>query len=69
MTREWLKVTEPTLFKVKLLEQTAYNDEGDILNIKLVDEEGNIYYYDYIFNNHILISSRMIYFCTYKQII
>ena len=38
---------EPTLFKVKLLEQTAYNNEGDTLNIKLVDEEGNIYYYDY----------------------
>lgn len=37
---------EPTLFKVKLLEQTAYNDDGNILNIKSVDEEGNIYYYD-----------------------
>lgn len=37
---------EPTLFKVRLLERTAYNDEGDILNVKMVDELGYIYYYD-----------------------
>lgn len=37
---------EPTLFRVRLLVDTAYNDEFDILNIKSVDNEGNIYYYD-----------------------
>ena len=37
---------EPTLFKVELLEGTAYNDEGDILRVKAVDEDGTIYYYD-----------------------
>jgi hypothetical protein len=37
---------EPTLFKVRLLESTAYNDVGDILNVKMVDELGSIYYYD-----------------------
>ena len=37
---------EPTLFKVKLLISTAYNDSGDILKIKLEDKNGDIYYYD-----------------------
>lgn len=37
---------EPTLFKVRLLEQMAYNDIGDILRIKFIDEKGNVYYYD-----------------------
>lgn len=37
---------ETTIFKVRLLENTAYNDAGDILNVKMVDEDKNIYYYD-----------------------
>lgn len=37
---------EPTLFKVELLESTFGNDVGDKLNIKEVDKDGNIYYYD-----------------------
>ena len=40
------RIKEPTLFKVKLLDDTAYNSFGDILNVKMVDEEGSIYYYD-----------------------
>jgi len=37
---------EPTLFKVELLEDTAYNSKFDILNIKAVGEDGCVYYYD-----------------------
>lgn len=40
------KVKEPTLFFVELLETTAYNSIGDILKVKAVDDDGNIYYYD-----------------------
>jgi hypothetical protein len=35
-----------TLFKIVLLENTDYNYEGDKLNVKQIDEEGNVYYYD-----------------------
>jgi len=38
---------QPTLFKVKLLVNTFYNSEGEILKIKKIDEN-NIYYYDNI---------------------
>jgi len=37
---------EPTLFKVRLLQSTFGNSEGDILNIKMVDENDDLYYYD-----------------------
>ena len=39
------KTKEPTLFKVKLLQSTAYNDAGDKLEVKMVTK-GDIYYYD-----------------------
>ena len=39
------KTKEPTLFKVKLLQNTAYNDAGDKLEVKMV-VKGDIYYYD-----------------------
>ena len=39
------KTKEPTLFKVKLIKDTAHNVTGDKLEIKLV-EKGDIYYYD-----------------------
>jgi len=38
-------VKEKTLFKVRLLESTAYNDEGDILKV-IFEDELDIYYYD-----------------------
>lgn len=34
-----------TLYKVKLLKSTAYNDSGDILKVK-EETDGEIYYYD-----------------------
>ena len=37
---------EPTLFKIRLLKEMAYNYIGDILNIKATDKDGNLYYYD-----------------------
>lgn len=41
-----MRIKEPTLFRVRLLENTAYNDIDDILNIKMVGENGWLYYYD-----------------------
>ena len=37
---------EPTLFRVRLLTRAFGNSEGDILKVKMVDEKGDIYYYD-----------------------
>lgn len=37
---------EPTLFKIRLLKGMFGNSEGDILKVKMVDEKGDIYYYD-----------------------
>jgi len=34
------------LFRVRLLKDTAYDWAGRVLNIRTVDEQGNIYYYD-----------------------
>jgi hypothetical protein len=34
------------LFKAKLLEPTFGNSSGEVVNVKFVDENGNIYYYD-----------------------
>jgi hypothetical protein len=39
-------MSEPTLFKVRLLKNMAYNYVGDILKIKTTDSKGNLYYYD-----------------------
>lgn len=36
---------EPTIYEIRLLISTAYNDEGDILKVKAEDNE-NVYYYD-----------------------
>lgn len=41
-----INLKEPTLFKVKLLVATVANDSGDILEIKEIDEDRNVYYYD-----------------------
>jgi len=36
---------EKTLYKVRLLKSTAYNDEGDTLKV-VFEDELDIYYYD-----------------------
>jgi hypothetical protein len=41
------RIKEPTLFRVILLDEHCFgNDAGDRLNIKMVDENGDMYYYD-----------------------
>ena len=37
---------EKILFQVELLEDFAYNNEGEIIDVVFVDQIGNIYYYD-----------------------
>jgi hypothetical protein len=53
-----MRQKEPTLFRVKLLTNCVYNDEGDRLNIKMVDKDGNIYYYDSVLRWTILPKSE-----------
>jgi len=40
------KHKEKILFEVELLEDFAYNNEGEIIEVVYEDEIGNIYYYD-----------------------
>jgi hypothetical protein len=39
-------MSEPTLFKIRLLKNMAFNSEGEILSIKTTDSKNNLYYYD-----------------------
>jgi hypothetical protein len=39
-------MSEKTMFKIKLIKSTAYNSADDILKVKALDKDGNVYYYD-----------------------
>jgi len=41
-----MTIPKGTLFKIKLLRDTAYNTAGDILYVQTMDEKGSVYYYD-----------------------